>query len=429
MANIKNNSSGIDTTNLQKNFIWNTIGATASAFVSLFFMMIATRLNGIDDAGIFSFAFSLAGTFLIIGVYSGRTFQVTDKNKKTTDSDYFYMKIVTCTVMLVIGLGFCLIRGYDSEKIAIIMTLVIFRALEAFAESAYAVIQKKDRLYQIGRSLFMKSLGSLIGFFVIDYLTRNLVLSCLAIVVAHLLIIIFYDLPKLAKTGFHFDEVDKHKILYLLKIGFFVFGFNFLNFYIVNAARYTLDSTASNSAQTIYGIIAMPASVLGLVGQYLVQPFLTSFKKLFASDAWKFQSLVFKLCLALLGFGAVCILAVLLLGIPTLEFLYAVDLDGNLAGLATIIIGGTFNSFVLVLSTALVTMRRTRDQFWIFCIASILTFGLSHLFVTNAGVFGACLSYMTSMMLLFLMYLGVFLYRMRSLKQNFSQEVARASQE
>lgn len=55
----KNNTSP----NLRKNFTWNLVGSTAWAFVSLFYMMIVTRINGIDDAGIFSFAFSTASFF------------------------------------------------------------------------------------------------------------------------------------------------------------------------------------------------------------------------------------------------------------------------------------------------------------------------------------------------------------------------------
>ena len=203
---------GLDATNLRKNFIWNSIGATASAFISLFLMMIVTRLNGIDDAGIFSFAFSTASIFLIIGVYSGRTFQVTDKNKKTTDSDYFYTKIVTCAAMLIIGLVFCLVRGYTGMKFLTVMLLIVHRALEAIIEFAYAVIQKKDRLYQVGRSLFIKAVGSLVGFFIVDYLTHNIVLSCVMIIVAHILPIIFYDLPNLAKADFRLEKCRYQKI-------------------------------------------------------------------------------------------------------------------------------------------------------------------------------------------------------------------------
>lgn len=430
MLSRKNNpQTSLDSTNLRKNFLWNSIGYTASAFVSLFYMMIVTRLNGIDDAGIFSFAFSTASVFLIIGVYSGRTFQVTDKNKKTTDSDYFYLKIVTCAVMLVAGLGFCFLRGYAGDKFIIIMFLIIFRALEAITESAYAVIQKKDRLYQVGRSLFMKAIGSLIGFFTIDYLTRNIALSCMMIILVNLLIMGFYDFPKLRKTGFYFQPFAGRKVWYLLQIGFFTFGFTFLNLYIVNAARYVLDSTASDSAQTIYGIVAMPATVLSLIGQYLIQPFLTNLKKFFATDAQKFQSLVLKLGLAMFGAGILCVLAAWVLGIPVLELLYAIDLDGNLPCLLLIMIGGVFSALVLVISTALVTMRRTGDQFWIYCAASLAAFVLSQIFVATNGILGACLSYMLSMMLLCLMYGGVFLYRLHQLKSNPEQEVQRATRE
>lgn len=424
-----NRAAALDTINLRKNFIWNTIGSTAAAFVSLFYMMIVTRLNGIDDAGIFSFAFSTAAMLLVIGVYSGRTFQITDKNRRTTDSDYFYLKVVTCIVMLLAGLSFCIIRGYSGEKFIIIMFLVVTRALEALAESAYAVIQRDDRLYQVGRSMLMKALGSLMGFFVIDYLTRNLVLSCTLIILAHLLPLLFYDLPRMFRTGFRFQKFTGSKVWYLLKIGFFTFGFTFLNLYVINAARYALDSTASDSAQTIYGIVAMPATVLSLAGQYLIQPFLTSLKKFFATDAHKFQNLVIKLCGALLGIGAICLLAAWLLGIPVLELLYAINLEGHLLDLILIIIGGVFAALLLVLSTALVTMRHTSDQFWIYCVAAAFAFGLSHILVSWNGVTGACLSYMLSMLLLFALYSGVFAYRLRALERNPAQEVERASAE
>ena len=48
--------------NLQfrKNFIWNLTGTTINTLTSLVYMIIATRINGLDQAGVFSFAFSNA---------------------------------------------------------------------------------------------------------------------------------------------------------------------------------------------------------------------------------------------------------------------------------------------------------------------------------------------------------------------------------
>ena len=51
--------------NLKKDFIWNMIGSTFSSFNSLFFLIIVTRINGSNEAGIFTFAFSTACYFIL----------------------------------------------------------------------------------------------------------------------------------------------------------------------------------------------------------------------------------------------------------------------------------------------------------------------------------------------------------------------------
>lgn len=157
------------------------------------------------------FAFSTASLFQVIGTYSGRTFQITDKNKKTTDSDYFYTKFITCGAMLLVGLLFCLIRGYSGEKFIIITLLVIYRVIEAISESTYAIIQKQNRLYQVGQSLFLKSIVSLISFWVADLFTRSLIISCLMIILTHLIFVIIFDLPRLLQLNFHLAKFSSKR--------------------------------------------------------------------------------------------------------------------------------------------------------------------------------------------------------------------------
>ena len=81
---------------LKKNVIWNTIGVTLNSFNSLFFLIIINRINGIDDGGIFSFAFSLACLLFVIGIYAGRTYQVSDIRDELNDSEYLAIAI-ECT--------------------------------------------------------------------------------------------------------------------------------------------------------------------------------------------------------------------------------------------------------------------------------------------------------------------------------------------
>ena len=63
--------------NFKINFIWNVLGTGLNSFNSLFLMIIVTRVNGVNDAGIYAIAFSTACVLYVIGTYVGRVFQVT----------------------------------------------------------------------------------------------------------------------------------------------------------------------------------------------------------------------------------------------------------------------------------------------------------------------------------------------------------------
>lgn len=142
----------------KKNVIWNMIGATANAFNSLLFAIVVTRINGISEAGIFTIAFALANWFYVIGVYSGRVFQVTDRTNQNSDTDYIYNRIFTCIIMMISIVVYSLVKGYDTYKISIILLLCLFRAVEAFSESIYAVIQKNNQLYKVRNIFIYKSI-------------------------------------------------------------------------------------------------------------------------------------------------------------------------------------------------------------------------------------------------------------------------------
>ncbi len=133
----------------RKNVIWNIIGATANAFNSLFFAVIVTRINGVNDAGIFTYSFATACLLYMIGVYAGRTFQVTDVSKKNSDTDYIYNRIITCIIMILVSVGFVIIKGYDIYKCIIFILLCLFKCIEAFSEVLYGVIQKNGYLYKV----------------------------------------------------------------------------------------------------------------------------------------------------------------------------------------------------------------------------------------------------------------------------------------
>lgn len=401
--------------NLKKNFLWNIIGTTFCSFNSLFFMIIVTRLNGINDAGIFSFAFSSACLFYIIGVYSGRTYQVTEE-KEYNDSIYLYSKIVTCIIMLIIAFLFCIIRNYNIFKIVLIMSLCTYKMIEAFSETLYAILQKDNKLYIVGKSLFFKGILSLILFLLIDIFTKNLILSCIFIIIVNILIILIYDIPALIKTNFKiqkFITVKKKQILSLLGKGFFTFGFTFLTLYVINSPKYSVDLFMNNSSQTILGIIIMPATIVILFCQFIIQPFTMKLKDSLKKGEKEFNNFIIKLVVGITFIGFIILICGYLLGIPVLELLYNINLDKYKSELLIIIIGATIYGITVIYSTALVTMRKTLCQFIIFIITSIFAMIITNILTNNYGIYGACASYTIIMIFLLVLYVIVYSYQIR----------------
>lgn len=394
--------------NTKKNFVWNMIGATVNSFTSLIFMIVVTRINGTKEAGIFTFAFSLACLLQVISNYSGRTFQVTNTDKEIKDSDFVYNRISSCIIMIIFVIMFLLAKNYGMYKNIIILLFILYKGIESFTDVFYGVIQKNDELYKVGVSLFLKGIIGVINFLIFDFLTHNIIISISSLILTNLAVTIFYDyknfIPIYQKNNY--NSINNRK---LFKLGIFVFGFTFLTQYMLNAPKYAIDDLLSDEMQAIYGIVSMPASFIVLCSQFIIQPLLVKITNLIEN---KENENLLKLCIktisAILIIGCISLVLAYFLGIQVLDLIYNVNLEDYLLPLLVIIVGATFFSMSFVISNVLTAMRKTFIQIIFYIICSIVILFLSKYMVLNYGVLGGTISYAITMMDLFALYICYF---------------------
>lgn len=414
----------IDKNKFKKNFLWNVIGMTCNCFNSLFFMILITRINSMDDAGIFTLSFSIACLVYYIGTYAGRVYQVTNVNDRITDSDFIIHRAITCVMMVFISLMYCFISGYSLYKFTVVILLCIYKSLEAFSDVLYGVVQKNNNLYQVGISLTIKSVFALILFVVVDIVTRNIIYSILFAILAWILVIVLYDFKNVnhvSKFKLHFNISSLRDIF---KNGFFVFIINFLSSYIVNAPKYALDGRASNELQAIFGIILMPATLISLGVQYFIQPFLEQLTSSFKNNDKKaFNKVVIKLLFITSGLGVICLIGAYILGIPVLSLVYDLELSAYLFELEIIIFGSILFALSLILSSALITVRYNFIQFIVFVITSVFGFFISIILITRFSIDGAAYAYSCIMLLEFFLYGLIYLMLQKNLFKNLEKEV------
>lgn len=391
-----------------KNFIWNSLGTGINSFNSLFFLIIVTRVNDIQTAGIFSIAYATATILYTLAMYSGRLCQVTDIENKIKDKDYIANRALTCFIMIIGATIFLTLKKYSTFKTTIFALLAIFKGLEAFSDILYGIMQKNDILYKSGQSLSLKGFIGIALFLIVDLITCDLRLACLAVIIVNVAILVIYDYFLITRKLIDRESKLNYKnVLSILKSEFFVFVNSFAGIYILNAPKYAIDNFLTEDIQAIYGYIMMPATVMTLFTQFIVMPFLGKMKDLYEKkDLKQIEDVTFKIKLVVIAFGAFAVLAAFLLGPEFLGLIYGLDLKAYRMNLCVIIGSYIFYAISYINLVTLTTIRHTFVQFVIYVISMIIAFIGSNVLVRvlNLGINGATFSCTTTLAIQFIMY-------------------------
>ncbi len=407
----------------KKNIMWNIIGATTNALNSLVFTIIVTRLNGINDAGIFTYSFATACLLYVIAVYLGRTFQVTDIGKENSDTDYIYNRFLTCGIMLIVSIEFVIIKNYDTYKSMIFVILCGYKCIEAFSESIYAIIQKNNELYKVGISMFIKATIAMLTFLIIDYITKNLIVSSISIIIVNILFLIIYDIKNVKKIKIRKTKYSWKANKRLLRTGFFAFLLNFLGIYLINAPRYAIDDILTNDLQTIFGIIIMPATFMGLLGQYVIQPLLVQITQYIKNKKYKqLRNIIIKIIGIIITLGIGVFIVAYFLEVPVLQIVYGVELELYFTSMLVIIVGSVLYSIGIVISTILISMRKTFMQSIIYGISAIISTILSYNLVKKIQIQGASITYTITMLTVAILFVIYLIYNMKKYKKDWEKQ-------
>lgn len=397
--------------NLKKDYFWNTLGTSLFSFNSLFFMVIVTRLNSLSDAGIFSFAYATAGIINYFALYSGRTYQISNINENFTNSLYIVTRYLTAFFALLIAIVFIAINGYPLNKAVIILLLCIVKCLEAVSDVYYGILQGHSRLYIAGKSMTYKSLISIIGFIIIDFLTRNLVISCFYLLIINVFVLILYDIRNTSKFVHIIKDFKKSNIILLLRVSSYTFLFTLTVNVIMNLPRYFIDYFLNDSDQAIYGIISMPATFVMLFSQFIFQPSLLSLTSFYKQQNKKsFNLTVLKISSVLLGSMIIILPVAYIAGIPVLELVYAVELSKYLNYLLLVILGAAFYAVSNVLLNSLIVIHCNKEQLFVQITILIISVFICFVLINNLGIQGGLLSYFFILLLQFIIYLFLYFY-------------------
>lgn len=236
--------------------------------------------------------------------------------------------------------------------------------------------------------------------------------------IANGIILIVYDLANIKKVGFSMEAYHQDKNKSMLKKGIWIFLLTFLSTYLINTQRYAIDDLLENSLQTIYGIIIMPATVMGLLAQFIIQPSLNQISEYIKQGKYRNLKILVMKLIGMVGvIGILAVIVAYFLGIPVLQFIYGLDLQAYLLPFMIIIVGAIFYSISFMLSTILIALRKNIVQTVIYGLISVISTIASYIVIQKMELIGASIIYSSSMFLLTVVFLCVLLKSLRDESQ------------
>ena len=249
----------------QKNIIWNMIGSFLYAFASMVLSIAVVQLAGEDAGGVFTFAFTTFGQHMFMAAYFGiRPFQITDTGEKYTFGDYLGLRLITCGLAILVGFSYVMVSGYTFEKAAIVFLMVVYKVIDALADTYEAEFQRGGRLYLTGKSNAFRTILSVACFLGSLALTGELLTASIWAVGAQIAGFLLFDVLVIRELPNVTWKSGRGKKFQLFRDNILLFFSVVLDFYIFSASKYAIEAHMADRDLAVYGAIFMPPSVINL---------------------------------------------------------------------------------------------------------------------------------------------------------------------
>lgn len=405
----------------RSSYVWNAINAMLSALQCPVALMFINRINGMNDAGVFSIAFAVANLLLYIGLYGLRRYQASDVNEEFGFADYNGMRFITCGTMVLASVAYCIygvmFNSYSTEKAAIVFVVCLLKLVQAYTDVIHGNMQQKGRLDIATKSSAVRYVLEVAAIAVTLLITKDLLTAvCVSAAVSF---IIAYLTSVCAGRQFcetYRPRFRRDQIKALAIDGFPLFASLFLNMYISNAPKYAIDTYLTEEIQAVYNYIFMPAFMVMLLSNFIFNPIVKSYAELWLSESREQHSELMRRIrmqmIFIAGLTAAGLAVAATFGIPLLGLIFGADLADYKTELCIVMIGGGALGYANFFSTVITIIREQKSMIISYGVAAAVAYALSGILVRTQGIRGAAVMYAVIMTVLAVLLGAITLYKL-----------------
>lgn len=310
---------------VQKNMLFNTAGSLLYYACQWIISVVIVRMSGYEDAGHLSLAMSVTASPAIVGLFNIRSYQVSDLKDHFPKATYIRSRHVTNILSFLICAVLVGLSGYTAHKAVIILTYMLYKVAEGYADVFYGVEQKAERMDISGISLMLRGVLSLILFVLVFALTHQLLWAIVSMTIGSFAILLVYDIPQTKR----FKTTEKKETTFAETKGLLftclpLAVVAFLNNLSLNIPKIYLENSFGSEAMGQYSSVASPTLVIQLAATTLFAPLVPILTQQYlAKDKTKFLTIVKKFAALVAVLSLICVGAAKWLGEWVLVLLFS----------------------------------------------------------------------------------------------------------
>lgn len=378
------------TSSLKKQMLWNAVGNAIYLVCQWLLVVLVTNMGGFSDAGVLSIAMSVSATFQTVAMFGIRSFQVSDLTGEYTDTHYVGFRLVTCTLSLLLCVGFSLVAHYLGIQLLAIFLFMLFRLAESFSDVLHGIAQKNDRLDIAGKSFAIKGIGLLIAFYASYRFVGNLCFSLFLMAAFSILSTVLFDYFIVRRFS-KFTLLVKSSDCFSIALKTFPLClYMFFHSALSTVPKIFLERLLGEELLGAYSSVFAPVLLISAVAIYVYQPFVGAFAATHRDGKRKeFLSLLLKIVLVLLAFSVMMLITAHFLGAFALSLVFGDKILEYTDFLTPILFGIIGIALLSLLETLTVILR---DFVWLLIgcgIGLASELALSYPLIRSAGANGA----------------------------------------
>ncbi|MGE7647252.1 lipopolysaccharide biosynthesis protein [Peribacillus frigoritolerans] len=387
---------------LKGNFVWTFSGNVIYALCQWGILIAITKIGTAEMVGQYALGLALTAPIFLFLNLNLRVVMVTDKKNQFYFNDYFKLRLITLILSMSIIVIISLFLDYNFITLFVVLLVGLSKAVESISDIFNGINQKAEQMHIIAMSKILKGVISLLGVIVIIFITNDIIMTILSIVLSWAFVLLIYDYRKGRETLLLYGDYNKNmknkksitlKSMRNIAVISFPLGvvatLDSLN---LNIPRYFIQEIQGEESLGYFAAVIYLMVAGGTVIGALCQSALPRLAQLYLEKNYlKFIKLLNKLILIALIIGILGIIIAFVAGETVLTLFYNEEYAEYKGIFILIMIAATFWYIASFLDAGINATQNFKVQIPIYVTTILITIGTSFYFIPNYQLEGAAL--------------------------------------